>query len=126
VSGIEQQIMYWARSSKQDLRVASMLLTNRKTRHGLFFMHLSMEKLLKALVCKTTQQPAPRIHSLPSLAERAGVALDPQQTKFLGRFDLFNIAGRYPEGVRDLPRSPEAQKLAKEFRKIYRCLEKQL
>ena len=57
-------------------------------------LHLSLEKLLKALVCKVTQQPAPRIHSLPALAQRAGVVLTAEQSQFLAGFDRFNIAGR--------------------------------
>jgi HEPN domain-containing protein len=126
LSGIEKQTGYWLKSSRQDLRVGGMLLRERKTRHGLFFLHLAMEKLLKALVCKATQKPAPKIHSLPVLADRAGVALQPGQRDFLDRFDEFNIEGRYPNEETPLPRAPEAVQLAREFRKVYRCLEKQL
>ena len=103
-----------------------MLLRERKTRHGLFFLHLALEKLLKALVCKATQRAAPRIHALPILAERAAIALQPGQQEFLAHFDRFNLAGRYPDDVTPIPRAPQALKLAQEVRKVYRCLAKQL
>ena len=126
MNGIQKQADYWLKSSRQDLRVGDLLLKERKTRHGLFFLHLAMEKLLKALVCKATQQPAPRIHSLPALAERARLVLQPEELQFLARFDKFNLAGRYPDDVMPMPRSPQAQKLARELRKVYRWLARQL
>jgi hypothetical protein len=43
VNGIEKQIVYWWKSSQQDLRVAMLLLKQHKTRHGLFFLHLATE-----------------------------------------------------------------------------------
>ena len=106
--------------------MGDMLMKARKTRHGLFILHLAIEKLLKALVCKATLKLAPRIHSLPNLAEQAGVVLQPEQESFLRRFDKFNLAGRYPEDPSPIPRPAEALELAREFRKVYRCLTKQL
>jgi HEPN domain-containing protein len=126
LNGIQKQTIYWLTSSRQDLQVANMLLKNRKTRHALFFYHLAMEKLMKALVCKTTRQPAPRIHSLPVLAARAGASLKPEQEQFLARFDRFNLAGRYPDDLTPMPRRPQAISLLAEFRTVYRCLAKQL
>lgn len=125
MSGIEKQMAYWRNSSRQDLRVAKLLLDQRKTRHGLFFLHLATEKLLKALTCKTTGQPAPRIHSLPVLAQRAAVTLSPAQWECLAGFDRFNIAGRYPDDLTPMPRHPQALKLAAEIKKVYQCLSKQ-
>lgn len=126
MNGIQKQTEYWLKSSRQDLGVGQMLLKNRKIRHGLFFLHLATEKLLKAMVCKATQQPAPRIHSLPILADRAAVNLKAEQRDFLSQFDRFNLAGRYPDDLIPMPRTQQAMKLARELRKVYRCLAKQL
>jgi HEPN domain-containing protein len=92
----------------------------------LFFLHLAMEKLLKALVCKATQKPAPYIHSLPLLAGRAAARLDASQMNFLAGFDRFNLAARYPDDLAPMPKIAGATKLAKEFMTVYRCLTKQL
>jgi hypothetical protein len=91
MNGIEKQIQYWVRISREDLRVGDLLLKQRMTRHGLFCLHMSMEKLLKALVSKATQEPAPKTRSLPILAKTANVELEPQQFRFLRTFDSFNI-----------------------------------
>ena len=66
---IGKQIAYWRDGAAEDWRVAQDLIKRRKVRHGLFFAHLALEKLLKALVCRRTQDLAPRIHSLVRLAE---------------------------------------------------------
>ena len=126
LSGIEKQVDYWIRSSRQDRRVGHMLLAQRKTRHGLFFLHLSLEKLLKAMVCRATQKPAPRIHSLPFLAERAKAVLEPKHQEFLAKFDRFNLAARYPDDVSPIPRHASALKLEVQFKELYQCLAKQL
>lgn len=126
MNGIERQVEYWLKSSKEDFRVANLLLKKRKIRHGLFFLHLATEKLLKALVCKKTRRPAPRIHALPLLAQRAAVRVPPDQLDILAGFDRFNIAGRYPDDLTPIPRTPQAKKLAAEIKTVYRCLAKQV
>jgi len=70
-----------------------------RTRHGLFFAHLSLEKLLKALVCQATQDLAPRMHTLLRLSERAGIDFLETQRVFWARFDRYQIEGRYPDAL---------------------------
>jgi HEPN domain-containing protein len=77
-----------------------------KSRHGLFFAHLAMEKLLKALVCRHTRELPPRIHNLTRLSEMAGLKLDVGQTNALAAMNQFNLEGRYPESFTP-PLSPE-------------------
>lgn len=124
--GVAKQIEYWLKGSRQDMRVGQLLLNKRETRHALFVLHLAMEKLLKAMVCKTTGKPAPRIHSLPMLAERGAARLTPEQQIFLAGFDRFNLAGRYADDLTPIPRRPQALKLAQEMKQVYRWLAKQL
>ncbi len=126
MNGIEKQILYWVRSSRQDLRVGNLLLKERMTRHGLFCLHLSMAKLLKALVSKATQETAPKTCSLPILAKRANITLDSQLFSFLGMFDSFNIGILYLDDLRNIPKWRVAQGLTKEFKKVYRSLKGQL
>jgi len=49
-----KHINFWRDSSVEDLEVAEQLVNNGKTRHGLFFGHLALEKLLKGLIVKGT------------------------------------------------------------------------
>ncbi len=61
---IAKQVAYWREGAVEDWEVARDLIERGKTRYGLFFVHLSLEKLLKAHVCRHTQDVAPRLHNL--------------------------------------------------------------
>ncbi len=52
---IEKQIAYWRKGASEDWHVAKQLVKSQQTRHGLFFAHLALEKLLKAHVCRHTK-----------------------------------------------------------------------
>ena len=94
---IKKQISYWKENADEDWAVAQQLLESGRTRHGLFFAHLALEKMLKALVCKNTGDLAPRIHNLNRLIDLAGVVSSPVQTDILAEMNAFHIEGRYPE-----------------------------
>lgn len=70
---VEKQVAYWRDGAQEDWAVARELVGNGRTRHGLFFVHLALEKVLKAHVCRQTRDLAPRIHNLVRLAELTGV-----------------------------------------------------
>jgi len=67
--------------------------------------HLALEKALKALVCRQTNDLAPRIHNLLLLAELAGLTLSPGRASLLGEMNQFAVEARYPELL--TPPSPE-------------------
>ena len=46
--GKEEQIKYWVRSTDEDWETAKSLAGLGRNLHALFFMHLTLEKLLKA------------------------------------------------------------------------------
>lgn len=104
---IDKQIFYWKETAKEDWTVAQQLVDSGRTRHGLFFAHLSLEKILKALVCKSTQDLAPRIHNLNRLAELAGLAVSSEMMDVLAEMNVFHIEGRYPETLTKPPTQEE-------------------
>ena len=61
---IQKQIDYWRNGSQEDWEVGHELVGLGRTRHGLFFAHLALEKMLKAHVCQATANLAPKIHNL--------------------------------------------------------------
>ncbi len=73
---IDKHLVHWKTSASEDWEIAHRLLAANKIRHGLFFLHLTVEKLLKALVCRHTNDLAPRLHNLVRLAELSGVLFD--------------------------------------------------
>lgn len=50
----DKTIAYWAESSAYDLETGATLLRSKKYPYALFFGHLAIEKILKALVVKHT------------------------------------------------------------------------
>jgi len=52
---IDKHISYWRNMAEEDWEVANQLIASDKIRHGLFFLHLSLEKILKAHVCHNTK-----------------------------------------------------------------------
>ena len=105
---IAKQITFWRDSAKEDWDVARQLVENGRTRHGLFFAHLALEKIIKAIVCKQSQDLAPRLHNLSRLAELAALTLDTGQIEVLAVMNAFHIEGRYPESLIKPPTKEEA------------------
>jgi HEPN domain-containing protein len=81
---IEKQIEYWRNSSASDFGTARVLLENGKYNEGLFFCHLAVEKILKALFVKHTGELAPKIHKLQYIAEKSNTELSEKQKEFFG------------------------------------------
>jgi len=94
---IEKHVQYWTTSAQEDLETAEFLVGSGRSRHGLFFAHLALEKTLKAHVCKHTEEIAPRMHNLLRLTEMSNCDLSESHKEFLARFDRYQLEGRYPE-----------------------------
>jgi len=94
---VVKQISFWRRSAQEDWLVACQLIENGHTRHGLFFVHLSLEKVLKAFICKRINDIAPRSHNLTRLSELSGLSINSQQIDLFADMNAFNIEGRYPD-----------------------------
>jgi len=93
---ISKQITYWQDGAGEDFEVARQLIASDKVRHGLFFAHLALEKLLKAMFCQTTNTIAPRTHNLVRLAEMSEITLPETTLDLLAEMNEFNLEGRYP------------------------------
>ncbi len=117
---IEKQVAHWRAGATEDFQVAEELVSLGRTRHGLFFAHLALEKLLKAHICRVTHDVPPRIHPLLRLAERAGLTLSENRRVFLARFDRYQIEGRYPDL---LPPAPDVATARQELRQAQEVFE---
>jgi|GEM_PF-6366911 len=56
---ITQQVEHWRKGAAEDWEVAKDLVKRGRIRHGLFFAHLTLEKLLKSYACEKHQKPCP-------------------------------------------------------------------
>jgi HEPN domain-containing protein len=89
---------YWSKSSKKDFESAQEIVHNTKRySSALFFMHLSVEKSLKALFVKKHSEPAPYSHNLLSIAAKCELKLTPAIEKTLLEINEFNLESRYPD-----------------------------
>ena len=79
------------------------LIASKRIRHGLFFIHLAIEKTLKALVCQETKTFPPKTHNLLVLAQKANLELSDEQSLFVARFDRYQLEGRYPDALAPAP-----------------------
>jgi HEPN domain-containing protein len=93
---IGPQVEYWQRGGSEDMEVAAHLVQRGNTRHGLFLMHLALEKILKAHICKVSGKSPPRIHNLVRLVETAKLELTEDARDILADMNEFNLEGRYP------------------------------
>ena len=79
---IDKHISHWKSGAEEDFEVADHLIKAGKIRHGLFFLHLTLEKILKAHVCLSNRDMAPRMHNLVRLAELSGISFLEEHTDF--------------------------------------------
>lgn len=94
---ISQHIQYWSSGAREDWEVAEHLVNSGKFRHGLFFAHLALEKVLKGHYCRVRQETPPFIHNLARLAQPTLLPMTPEQMAILNKMTVFNLAGRYPD-----------------------------
>jgi len=121
---INKQSKYWKENAKEDWEVALELVSNNRFRHGLFFAHLALEKIVKALVCKETQKTAPKINNLLQLSELANIDLIINQSDILAEINAFNIKGLYPDPLSIPLTKEETQVYIKNAEKVFAWLMK--
>ncbi len=93
----EKLIEYWLKTSEEDLDVAVHLLNSKKFPHALFFGHLSLEKILKALHINILEDYPPKTHNLILLAKKINIEMSEEIEKQLIEVNSFNMEARYPD-----------------------------
>ncbi len=90
---------YWIESSDRDYESMKKNFETKQYTWSLFFGHLTIEKLLKALYAKVNKDNPypPKIHNLVILAKRCNIALDEKKTTILITCNSFNISARYED-----------------------------
>jgi len=90
---------FWIESSEEDYNVMKVLHSNSKNSYCLFFGHLVIEKLLKALYAKKNKGAphSPKSHDLLYLAEKTEIELTERQEDLLDIITKFNMSARYDD-----------------------------
>lgn len=94
----EEVIKFWKAASDKDWGFSQELFVGGKRGdYALFFTHLSLEKLLKALHYSRKETHPLAIHDLVELAKRADLKVDQELEKRLKEITTFNLAARYDD-----------------------------
>jgi HEPN domain-containing protein len=100
---VPKQIEYWQNGATDDFETASILVDNKKYIHGLFFCHLSIEKIIKAHVVKATNEIPPKSHDLFFLSKKANIVLPDDKQLIIQILMKYQLEGRYPEYLPEAP-----------------------
>jgi len=87
----DKTIHYWLESAEYDFETGKSLLESKKFPYALFFAHLAIEKILKAIVVKKTEEHAPHTHSLVLLAKSTNINIKDQMLDQLAEYMEFHI-----------------------------------
>ena len=115
---VERVVEFWRLEAEEALLVSDHLMEKRDYSYALFFGHLAVEKLLKAIYVTTHGKHAPPIHNLLVLAKSSDVHLDEEQTRVLAALMVYHIEARYPDLKREFRKRCTKSFAMEEMRKI--------
>jgi HEPN domain-containing protein len=114
----KKQIEYWTRGAASDIDTAGILIKNKKYLHGLFFCHLTIEKIIKAHVTKAINQIPPKSHNLFRLLEITDIEVSDENAEFLGILMKYQLEGRYPDYNPEIPDTKKVNEYLKKTKEI--------
>lgn len=74
---------YWLKSASEDVLTAESLFRAKRYSPCLFFCHLFIEKVAKALIVTKTHKPVPFGHKLTRLLKYTSLSFTSDQLKLL-------------------------------------------
>ncbi len=93
----KDNVRYWLKTADQDWKVANHLFEKGDYSYALFFGHLTIEKVLKAIFTDKKDKTPPFSHNLVYLSEKAGLKLNDKNLELLEEISDFNLEARYPD-----------------------------
>lgn len=93
-----EHINFWLSQAEDDWNAVDTLFKGRNYLQSLFFTHLVIEKICKALWIKYNDgNMPPRTHNLIHLLSATPIELDDNKSEFLLSLNRFQLEGRYPD-----------------------------
>ena len=113
-------------SAEYDLQTAEHMLNSCRYIYVIFMCHLSIEKMLKAIVAETIRKTPPKTHNLIYLLKVGKIKLPDDLFEFVTKINNVSIITRYPEDFSKLleayPREVARGYLNK-TKEVIKCLE---
>lgn len=94
---VKIQANYWYLTAEHDRDTMSGLFKLGRYSDALFYGHIVIEKILKALVVVNNEDYAPLVHDLNVLARLSGEVFSNKDAYLLKNINNFNIRARYPD-----------------------------
>ena len=82
--------------TNNNLNSAKKSIENERVLHGLFYCHLVIQKILRAIVIKTTNKIPSKTLDLNILLSQSNIKLEKSEMDFIDILIKFHIQGRYP------------------------------
>ena len=92
----------WYYQSDYDLETAVDMFKSGRYVYCIFMCHLSLEKALKGLLIKTTEEFPSKSHSLIYFVDKIGLKLSDSNYEFLFILNKISVPTRYPDNLRKL------------------------
>ena len=126
---VEKLTNYWKHEAEYSDEIRQILFDKKKFPESLFFGHLALEKILKALYVQGFKTHAPLIHDLVKLSKAVGTNFTGEEVAEIDAISRFNIAGRYDQekqSFRKICTPSYAKHFHERINYYYLCLKKLL
>lgn len=90
-------VKVWVDGAVDALDTCDKLFKSKKYHHALFFLHLALEKIIKALYISKLDESPPYTHNLKELCESMKLGLTELELRQLDEISEFNVSARYEE-----------------------------
>jgi HEPN domain-containing protein len=97
MSGLKKTTTNWIDSAKYDIESARHMFKTGRYIYVIFLCHLSIEKMLKALVAQSQDRHPPYTHDLYELITLAHLEIPTEHQTVVAQLNEISIATRYPE-----------------------------
>lgn len=118
-----RDIAHWIKLSDYDVETATAMHKTGRYLYVLFCCQQAVEKRLKALVVRATDEFPPKSHDLIRLLDLTKMKLEGPWRLFLRKLTNYYIETRYPEEMAELGRRVTSELSARYLKQTIRIIE---
>ena len=92
----------WINQADYDYDTAKVMRQSGRNFYAVFMCHMAVEKALKAILLRNTENVPAKTHNLFWLLSQIGVQPPPSIGEFVIKLNEANVATRYPEALSEM------------------------
>lgn len=92
----------WIETSQYDLETAKHMFQTGRYLYVIYMCHLSLEKMLKAVVAEAQEELPPKTHNLYHLVKLIDLEIEEPFKKLFADLNAASLPVRYPEDLQKL------------------------